>query len=496
MDTDVLVIGGGPVGETLLNLLGAQGISAIGIEKDSGVWPRPRAVHFAGETIRTFQSIGLGEAVAEVTVPMSHFRIENEAGQVLVRADSIGVGEQAWVDSNMFHQPEVDALLRTALERYPNIELLTGCTVESLTQTDDDVTAVVVDQQGVSRQYTARYLIGCDGASSTVRSAIGAHYDELGPSDPWLVVDGIFREDPAESSSMVFFGHHSRPHAWAALPGLRRRMEFKVLPDDDTSTLGTPEWVAEASRGLMTTENFSIDRTVVYTFRSCLSSRWRDGRVFLAGDAAHLMPPFLGQGLCSGIRDAQNIAWKLRLVLDGGDESILDSYESERKQQMRQWIEHVTRASGFMQTTDAEMAAQRDAHILAHPEQTQSVSHPLGSGLSGTTAPAGLISIQPQVAEGRFDDGIGHRFLIAATEDLLGALPDQTRQALDMADSLVVVRDVNSPGVAELLEWAGTAAIVLRPDRYVLDVAVNEHGLDAVIRRVLELGGVRTSASV
>lgn len=496
MDTDVLVVGGGPVGETLLNLLGAQGVSAIGFEKDADVWPRPRAVHFDGETMRTFQGLGLGDAVAAVTVPMRDFRFENEAGEVLIQAEINEFGPQGWADSNMFHQPDVDALLRAALERFPSVELRTGHIVESFTQTEDSVIAVVVDPDGGRREYTARYLVACDGAASMVRHELGVHYEELGPNDPWLVVDGLFREEPTEKGYMVYLGHHSRPHVWVALPGMRRRMEFNVLPEDDREAIGTPEWVAQASGGLMTPETFSIERTAVYTFRSCLAPAWRDRRVFLAGDAVHLTPPLLGQGLCAGLRDAQNLAWKLRLVLAGADEAILDTYESERKPHMRQWIEHATRVSGFMQTTDPDLAAQRDAQIRAHPEQTLAAQHPLGPGLCGSEAPAGMLSTQPQIDGTRSDDGVGHRFLIAATSGVLAALTDGVRQALAAAESLVVARDDATPGVAELLRSVGANAVVVRPDRYILDVAGDALALEAVIRRVLALRGASARATL
>ena len=167
---------------------------------------------------------------------------------------------------------------------------------------------------------------------------------------------------------MVMLGHYSRPALWVRLPGDRVRMEFKVMPGDDRDEIVTPAAVERISRGVLPAAHFTADRVAVYTFRSRLAEKWRAGNVFLAGDAAHQAPPLFGQGLCAGMRDVANLIWKLRLVSRGlADESLLDTYESERRPHARYWVEAASTMAGLVQTTDPDVAAGRDAHIRADP---------------------------------------------------------------------------------------------------------------------------------
>lgn len=490
-DCDVLVVGGGPVGEVLLTLLGSRGISAIGLEKDSQVWPKPRAVHFDGETLRTFQSIGLGDSVAARCTPMLNYRMENEAGEVLLEIPTGALGSHGWHDDYMFNQPEIDRLLRSELLHYPSVQLLAGNTVESIAQDEESVSCVVRDAEGSTRTYTARYVVGCDGASSQVRRAIGATFEVLGPNDPWLVVDGLCGDVPPIDGSMVFFGHHSRPKIWAKMPGGRGRMEFKVLESDDRDELVKPEKLVDLSGGLLTPDNFQIERTAVYMFRSCLADRWRERRVFIAGDAAHLSPPLYGQGLCSGIRDVVNLAWKLQIVLEGGDPGLLDTYESDRSPHARAWITQATTMSGIVQTTDPAVAADRDAHVRKNPAETAPKVPLLGSGLHGSEPePAGTCAIQPALGDGaRFDDRIGNRFLIVARPRLWAILSPEQQNALTGPRDMVYLLREDEPGFEDLLKSVDAEALVVRPDRYILGAASTPerfHELCAQVTKILQ----------
>ena len=485
VDAQVIVVGGGPVGETLLALLGHHGVTAIGLEKELDVWPKPRAVHFDGETLRTLQSMGLGDAVFGQSEPMRNYKMVNEAGEVLLAFPTGYPGPEGWLSDIMFHQPDVDGILRNSLTNLEGITLLGGHEVTEITQTADTVTAKTIDAAGNEREYTADYLVGADGAHSFVRHTLGLKFDELGPNNPWLVVDGTFLEEPEIEDSMLFFGHHSRPRLWAALPGMRRRMEFKVLPTDDRDQVGTPEWIARESDNVMRPDNFAPERTAVYTFRSCLVDAWRRGRIFLAGDAAHLLPPLFGQGLCSGIRDAANLSWKLALVLRGADESMLDTYESERKAHARAWVEAATRMSDTLQTTDERVAAGRDQFLRDHPEAAVATPPPLGPGFHSGGHLGGQRAVQPSVPEGRFDDRIGDRFLLAGRAELLGSTAHGLYEAL--TDDVVLVLDENDPGVEELLAKSGADAVLIRPDRYVYGTASTAEELAVLIEPVAAL---------
>ena len=421
----------------------------------------------------TFQSIGLADAVEARCTPMLKHRMENEAGEVLIDIPTGALGSHGWHDDYMFNQPEIDRLLRAEIGHHPSVQLLTGHSLESIAQDEESVSCIVRDPEGQARTYRARYLMGCDGGASQVRHVIGASFEVLGPNDPWLVVDGICGEVPPVEGSMVFFGHHSRPKLWAAMPGNRGRMEFKVLDSDDRDELVKPGKITELSGGLLTPENFQIERTAVYMFRSCLADRWREGRIFIAGDAAHLTPPLYGQGLCSGIRDVVDLAWKLQAVLNGGDLALLDTYEADRSPHVRAWIMQATKMSGIIQTTDPEVAAGRDAHIRSNPADTVANVPLLGGGLHGERpAPAGAYAIQPETDGGpRFDDRVRQRFLIAARPALWTALLPELKTALAGLVDSVCLLGHEQPGFEELLQSVEADGLVVRPDRYVLGAA-------------------------
>jgi 3-(3-hydroxy-phenyl)propionate hydroxylase len=494
-DYEVVVVGGGPVGVMALALLGHAGIPAVGLEREATLWPQARAVHFDGEIMRAFQTIGLGDDVFALCKPMLDFRMENEAGETLMAFPTGQWGSQAWHDDLMFHQPQVDRLLRAEVDRLPGVELRAGTTLQEIEQDESGVRCRVQTADGGSATITARWVIACDGATSTVRHLLGVANESLGTDDPWLVVDGHLRGAPGMPGDLTFLGHHTRPALWVRLPGDRVRMEFKVMPGDDPAEITTPEAVARISRGVLPLGSFEPDRMAIYTFRARVAEKWRFGNVFLAGDAAHQAPPLFGQGLCSGLRDVANLVWKLRLVSKGlAAEELLDTYESERRPHARYWVEKAASMAGLMQTTDPETAAGRDAYLRANPAAAAPPSAPpLGPGLheGGRDERAGRLSVQPVLPDGRrLDDLVGARFLLAATPALLDGLTPEVRAAVDADPETVVLMAPDE--VSELLTTAGAGAVVIRPDHYVLGLADTTAERDALLRLVptLPLGDV------
>src|SRR3954462_11878815 len=441
-----------------LALLGHAGLDAVGIEREPTLWPLARAVHFDGEILRAFQSIGLADEVSAACKPMCEFRMVNEADETLAAYPTGQWGSQAWHDDLMFHQPEVDALVRAEVERLPGVQLRPGTTLLGIEQDEDGVLCRVQTADGASEVLTARWVIACDGATSTVRRLLGIATENLGSDDPWLVVDGHLRDAPGLPGDMTFLGHHSRPALWVRLPGDRVRMEFKVLPGDDPAEIITPEAVERISRGVLPVGAFEPARLAIYTFRARVAEKWRVGNVFLAGDAAHQAPPLFGQGLCSGLRDVANLVWKLRLVSEGtAGEDLLDTYESERRPHARYWVEKAASMAGLMQTTDPETAAGRDAYTRANPVAAAPPgAPPLGPGLH--TGPgderAGRLSVQSVLPdERRLDDLVGVRFLLAATPDLLEAVAAEVRASVDADPETVVLTDAGL--IAPVLAEAG-----------------------------------------
>lgn len=485
-DYDVVVIGGGPVGVTALALMGRAGITAIGIEREPAAWPQARAVHFDGETMRTLQALGLGDHASALCEPMTDFRMENEQGEPLFEIPTGQFGTQAWHDDLTFHQPDIESLLRTEVERLPGVALRSGVTLIDFTQDADGVRCRVENVDGETEFITARWMIACDGANSTVRRQLGIATEKLGIDDPWLVVDGLLRESPGLRGKMAFLGHHTRPGMWIRLPGERVRLELKVMPGDDPEEIVTRPAIERMSRGALPVANFEPDRIAIYTFRACVAEKWRAGNVFLAGDAAHQAPPLFGQGLCAGMRDVANLVWKLRVVADDAARAdLLDTYESERRPHARAWVEKAATMAHHLQTTDPATAAERDAYLRSHPEAAASVLPALGPGLhAGDHCPhAGHLAMQPLLTDGsRLDDLVGTRFLIATTPELLAGLRPRTRIELATNDQLMVLTSREQLG--ELLASVESNAVIVRPDRYVLGTARTSQELEDLLTLV------------
>ncbi|HWH93663.1 MAG TPA: bifunctional 3-(3-hydroxy-phenyl)propionate/3-hydroxycinnamic acid hydroxylase [Baekduia sp.] len=491
---DVAIVGCGPVGATLAVALGQQGIRVVAIERETSIHHLPRAVCLDGEVMRMYQGLGLAEGITRVSSPMRSFRYENEAGDRLIDWDipQGKAGDQGWPATHMFHQPDVERLLRDEIAALPSVTLLDGHEVRALDQDVDGTTLVVEDLGGkTSRTITAAYAVGCDGGPSFTRKAIGSRFETLGPEQDWVVIDGVVKDiqrtwDGIPTGCMVGYCWPSRPHFFVPINDTRVRWEFMVLPDDDLDVIGTPEGGFALIERFATRDEVTLERSAIYKFRSLLAERWRVERVFLAGDAAHLQPPLRAQGLCSGIRDAINLSWKLGAVLKGeANDSLLDTYEAERRAHARAWIEIATELSNIINTTDPAVAAGRDAHLLANPMEYSNPTPPLGPGLHAEViAPAGFLSEQLIQDDGtRLDDVVGPRFLVAMTPDVHAALSEQTRSALADGTWFYVV-DPAAPIAAELLaRHGGHRALVVRPDRYVLGVADDATSLEDLVGR-------------
>ncbi|MGH3770174.1 MAG: bifunctional 3-(3-hydroxy-phenyl)propionate/3-hydroxycinnamic acid hydroxylase [Pseudonocardiaceae bacterium] len=476
VDCEVAIVGGGPVAAVLLALLDRYGVSAIAFEQETEIFPQPRAVGFDDETMRTFQAVGLGEYVAALCHPSSGMTFENESGTILLDWNTVPgrVTDQGWIHRYYFHQPSLERLLGNRLAASGGVELRRGHRVTAVRPVADGVQLSVVDLgRGIRQRVLARWVVGCDGASSLVRECAGARYQVLAPDRQWLVVDAVLHRDVKLPDRSVQYCWPSRPHMYIRLPGPRRRWELMVMPEDDLRTITDAKQVACLLTRFLRPGDADIQRAALYRVRSTLTNRWRCGRLILAGDAAHLQPPLLGQGLCSGIRDVANLAWKLALVCARqAPPGLLDTYESERAPHARAWIEEATRLARILQTTDHIQAAQRDSELLAGDRDLRSIRPPLGPGLHGTApAPAGTLSIQPRDDSGaRLDDVVGLRFAVVARTGLIAALHRTHAQLLGDTRYVAVLTDATAHAAA-LLERYDRDMVIIRPDRYVLGAA-------------------------
>lgn len=291
---DVAIVGAGPVGLTLANLLGRNGHRVLVLERWLQPYPRPRAVHFDDETARVLALAGVGEAIRAIGEPAAIYEWRNATGQRLLRYDWSGTGPAGWPAATMFHQPDLERALAETADARESVTVMTGHTVTDLDIGDDGVTLVAEGPDGPIR-LRAAWVVGCDGANSLVRDHIGTTITDLGFCYDWLIIDVIPREHRPWDPTNVQICDPVRPTtAVSGGPG-RRRWEFMRLPGETIAELNTERtaWRLLEPWG-MTPETAELERHTVYTFQARWADRWRAGRLLIAGDAAHLMPPFAG----------------------------------------------------------------------------------------------------------------------------------------------------------------------------------------------------------
>lgn len=470
-DADVLVVGLGPVGSVLTALLARHGVTVIAIDKDADVYPLPRAVHFDHEIMRIFQQLGIADEIRRHARDLPVYEFRAADGQLLMLLPPPRETPSGWGAGYMFHQPSLDGVLRDLVGGLPSADARLGVRLDSFMQDADGVCAQLVGPEGAEMVRT-RYIVGCDGAWSPVREAIGGGLFDYQFDEPWLVVDVKVSDgcrtpdvniqvcDPARPTTCVLSG-----------PG-RHRWEFMLLPSETPEAMLDDDVVAELIRP-WDCGPVEIERKAVYRFHGLVADRWRSGRALIAGDAAHQTPPFAGQGMCAGLRDAANLAWKLEAVLAGAaDDDLLDSYQVEREPHVRAAIQLAIGMGKVVCMLDPDAAAQRDAGMLAAKARGVAPLPPLqppvfGAGciLAGARA-AGSMFPQPCAGEGsarrRLDDLLGDGAL------LLSRVPVTTSttgvRALSLGDvDLAPFR----PALDGWLTKAGVDAVLVRPDRYV-----------------------------
>lgn len=475
---DVAVVGYGPAGATLANLLAMRGLEVLVLDREADIYRLPRAVHFDGECMRVFQTIGIADRLAPDLVVAPGMRFVTASGELILDwTRPTQVGPQGWHPSYRFHQPTLETLLRAQLADRPRVDVRLRHEVFSLDEAADGVTLRMEDlSSGRLLRTRARWVVGCDGARSTVRRFMGTELEDLKSHERWLVVDVILHRDrPELGDHSVQFCDPARPATYVRGPGLRRRWELMLMPGEDAAAMSSPQVIWRLLSRWITPEDAVLERPAVYTFHSVVARGWRHDRLLLAGDAAHQTPPFMGQGMCAGIRDAANLAWKLADAVQGrASEALLDTYESERSPHVREFIETAVRLGGLIQTTDPEAARRRDAEMRATRPVFSTPSPQLGPGYHDGRAPAGHIGEQPVLADGlRMDDHVGYR--PALLVDAMWSAPT------DLPDVTFVKAD--SAAARDWLQRLDARAVLIRPDRYVFGVARDAASLVALAAR-------------
>ncbi|WP_432219677.1 bifunctional 3-(3-hydroxy-phenyl)propionate/3-hydroxycinnamic acid hydroxylase [Pseudomonas kribbensis] len=533
LSTDVAIVGAGPVGLMIANYLGQCGVKVTLVEKLDSLIDYPRAIGLDDESLRTFQAVGLADAVLPHTTPWHAMRFLTPKGRCFAdiqpKTDEFG-----WPRRNAFIQPLADRVLFDGLQRFDNVKVLFSRELESFEQSDSAVVLNLKDQNGRGERLNARYLIGCDGGNSLVRRSLDISFEGKTAPNQWIVVD--IANDPLGTPHVYLCCDPVRPYVSAALPHGVRRFEFMVMPGETEAELSKPENLRKLlGKVLPNPDHIELIRSRVYTHNARLAGRFRQGRVLLAGDAAHIMPVWQGQGYNSGMRDASNLAWKLAMVIQGlAADSLLDSYEQERRDHAKAMIDLSVLAGHVLAPPKRWQGTLRDGvswllnylppvkrfflemRFKPMPQYTKGAL----IAAQDSASPVGKMFIQPQVLTEAgervlLDEVIGKHFAIIAWgcdptwglsagqieqwqalgTRFIQVLPDvQLKAASDAGKGVIRVGD----STGRIREWFahGASSIALvRPDRFVAGLAIPQTVGQACDQLILALKALPHSAA-
>lgn len=500
LHTDVAVVGYGPVGRMLAIVLAEKGHRVTVVERQKTSYPLPRAVCMDHEIYRAMHAHGCATNIKGFSVPSPRYQWFGQDWSTLLDIDWTVESVSGGPEAHFFFQPALEAAMGDRIKQLEGITVLTEQEGIGFAQNGQSVTLDIEDRNtGSKRQIQAKFLVGCDGANSMVRCGLNIDWEDFGFNADFLVVDvalhdGVTLDIPSAGQ----FCHPERPTTF--VPGgikdgrVVRRWEFMRMPHETKQQFEDNDYVWGLLKRWVQPDQGEFLRHAVYTFRSLIAKRWRNGQVFLAGDAAHLTPPFLGQGMCSGLRDAINLGWRLDLVLQNVlNDSLLQHYEAERKPHIKQLIDIAMYLGKIICVSNPEEAAARDRAFLDGSAPPPPAFPHLAEGtLMAGAALAGRLSPHAVVHTGhkscRLDDLTGPNFVfMARTLDHLEGLPTQQLEAMKSlrikplflaAHDVRDARGIHDPSgkLDRFFEEHCIDAYIARPDGYIFAAA--EHGSD------------------
>jgi 3-(3-hydroxy-phenyl)propionate hydroxylase len=510
---DVAIVGFGPSGAVAAALLGQAGIRTLVFDRLREVYDKPRAIALDHEILRTFQQIGVVEDVLRWTEPFTPSEYYGADQQLIKRLATVAPPYPlGYTPSLVFTQPPVEQILRDRVGSMESVTVALGQEFIGLSQDNEKAVLHLRGEDGHRSAVTARYVIACDGASSPVRSAAGIELDDLEFDEPWLVVDVLVNEQGLRKlpETSVQYCEPQRPCTYVIGPKNHRRWEISLLPGEDPKAMATEQGAWSVLQRWITPEDATLWRQASYRFHALVAKDWRRGRVFIAGDAAHQQPPFLGQGMCQGIRDVANLCWKMRSVLAGeSSDALLDSYGVERARHVRSLTGRIKEIGTVICERHPAAARARDTRLLAEAggqvrtQARQDIIPPLETGLLASTAHSGRGTLFPQPRV-FYNDGTALLDEVAGcgwrvvTNESPDRWSEETRaMASDLGILVCILADAaarpeaDGNGVLALIEVEGVmqkwfarhecVAAIVRPDHYVYGAARNADELQAML---------------
>ncbi len=499
---DVAIVGFGPSGAVAANLLGQAGLKVYVCDKSATVYDKPRAIAVDHEIMRVFQQIGIADEIAPHVEPFTPSEFFGVDGKMIRRMTMIAPPyPMGYTPSMVFTQPPVERILREHATQMKSVEVELGVELLSIMQDDESATLEVrtangngIGNSGI-KKIRAKYVVGCDGATSTVRTLMGITLDDLDFDEPWLVVDVLVNEKGLAKLPVtsVQYCEPARPSTIVIGPGNHRRWEISLNEGEDPFEAAKPETTWKLLSRWLTPEDGTLWRQASYRFHALLAHDWRKGRVFIAGDAAHQQPPFQGQGMCQGIRDVTNLSWKLAAVLNGSvdasaADALLDSYGEERKTHVRELTTRIKGIGAVICERDVDKARARDQHMLdacggvVKDTPRQDIIPRLEAGLLSLDESTGRGTLFPQpfIANGNdrelMDKRFGNGWRVVHDE----SIPSKDRGDLTSIALGASLKEADGV-VASWMQKHQTHAALVRPDNYVFGTAASAAELDSLI---------------
>ena len=480
---DVVIVGFGPTGGTLANLLALNGFSILVLEKEKSFYPLPRAVHFDDEVMRVCETIGITNTFLKHTIINRGTKFVDKKNRVILDWPRPRViTENGWYPSYRFNQPDLERELRKKLKSYKKVEIKQSSNVKKIINKKNEVGIVFEDINSKKIfNIKSKYLIGCDGANSITRSQMKSKMNNLGFTQKWAVIDLILtREKKNLPDRTIQYSNPARPATYCRNVGKRRRWEFAIKKTEKIETILSDKYIWNFLKPWLKKNEAKMERKTIYTFQSALAKSWKKGRIFLAGDAAHLMPPFMGQGMCAGIRDVSNLAWKISHCLKNEhNDKLLNTYQSERSLNVKEYIETTMRMGEFVNAVGKSPITNNISADSKGRKSMKSIKPRLGHGLGDL--------------KDKFRGKIFPQFIIKKNKkldekfSLKPALIISDEIKKNISSKIKLIKSKNIKNLELFFKEHNCKAIIVRPDRFILSSCTSVKNFNSYLNKNLSL---------